>query len=253
MLAAAGYRLEYQDITAVTDRSALVFLHEGLGCVATWKDFPGRLAAATGRRVFIYSRAGYGGSSPVALPRPIDYMEPEGLTVLPAVLDAARIERCILVGHSDGASIAIVNAGGVPDTRVQGLVLMAPHLFAEKSGLDAIRAARQAFETDDLRERLQNRHGSNVDNAFWGWCDAWLDPEFPNWNIEHYLPNIDIPVLQIQGEDDQYGTALQLRCIERGVNGTVVTRLMAECGHAPHLQQADASFEAIMSFLRDMP
>ena len=248
-LMAAGYSLEYEDTKASADRPALVFLHEGLGCVAAWRNVPDRLAAATGWRAFNYSRAGYAGSSAIDLPRSINYMEPEGLTVLPAVLDAAHIEQCVIIGHSDGASIAIINAGGVSDPRVQGLVLMAPHVFAEPCGLDAIRAAREAFETGDLRARLRKYQASNVDNAFWGWCDAWLDPAFLQWNIEHYLPGIDIPVLQIQGEDDQYGTKIQLECIERGVSGPVTTHLIPDCGHAPHLQQSDTAFELILSFL----
>jgi pimeloyl-ACP methyl ester carboxylesterase len=252
-LEAAGHALEYADIAAAgADRPALVFLHEGLGCVAGWKDFPRRLAATSGCRAFSYSRAGYGGSSGITLPRPIDYMEPEGLTVLPAVLDAARIGDCVLVGHSDGGTIALINAGGVGDPRVRGLVLLAPHVYAEPCSLDAIRAARAAFEGGELRARLREYHGDNVDDAFWGWCDTWLDPRFLEWTIERYLPGIEIPVLQIQGEHDQYGTRIQLECIERGVSGSVTTHVLAACGHAPHVQQSEATFGLIMSFLRDL-
>ena len=176
----------------------IVMLHEGLGCVALWRDFPARLAAATGHGVFAYSRAGYGGSDPVDLPRPLDYMSREARLSLPAALDAIRLERGILLGHSDGASIAAIYAGEHADERIKGLVLMAPHLFTEKPGLASIAEARRAYETGDLRAKLAKYH-MHVDCAFRGWNGAWLDPGFKAWNIEDAVGRWRVPALVIQG------------------------------------------------------
>ncbi len=163
----------------------IVMLHEGLGCVALWRDFPAKLAASTGFGVFAYSRAGYGGSDPVDLPRPLDYMSREAQASLPAVLDAIGFERGVLLGHSDGASIAAIYAGEHSDDRLLGLVLIAPHLFTESTGLASIAEARRAYETGDLRSKLAKYH-AHVDVAFQGWNRAWLDPEFERWNIEDF-------------------------------------------------------------------
>lgn len=226
-----------------------MLLHEGLGCVAMWKDFPERLAAATGCNVFAYSRAGYGRSSAISLPRPLDYMQREGLEVVSPILTAMNFSCCVLIGHSDGASIAIVNAGGVRDPRVRGLVLMAPHVFAEETGLRSIEQARIAYAETNLRERLAKYHGANVDNAFKGWCDAWLDPGFRAWNIEHFLPPIAVPSLLIQGVDDQYGTRLQLDRIAGQVKGEVETQLLADCKHAPHFEQPERTLQLNQAFV----
>ena len=228
----------------------LVLLHEGLGCVALWRDFPQHLAAATGHPVFAYSRLGYGKSSPAALPWPLDYMEREGMYGLPRLLDLAGIGDCVLVGHSDGASIALVNAGVVSDSRVRGAIVMAPHVFAEEIGLANIALAREAYVTGDLREKLAKYHGENVDCAFHGWCDSWLHPAFRHWNIEHVLPGIRAPLLQIQGEGDQYGTTAQLMAIERGVRGRCTTLLLPACRHAPQFEQPTATLQACVEFLR---
>lgn len=245
-----GVRLEYRWLGPPPEAApTLVFLHEGLGCVALWKDFPDRVAEATGWGVLVYSRAGYGGSDPVHVPRPLSYLHSEGLEVLPRVLDAAGVRRAILVGHSDGASIALINAGGVRDPRVSGAVIMAPHVFNEQRAVDSIRKTQAAYESGTLREGLARYHGDNVDVAFWGWCRAWLDPEFWHWKLEQYLAPIAIPLLLIQGKDDEYGSAAQIEAIERQVTGSVETLWLPRCGHVPHRDQPEATLRAIRSFV----
>ncbi len=243
-----GTALEYQLLkpSQPTDLT-LVFLHEGLGCVAMWKDFPRRVAQLTGCRVLTYSRAGYGRSAPCPLPRPLSFMHDEALRVLPKILDQAEIQKAVLVGHSDGASIALINAGGIDDTRLQGLVLMAPHLFVEELTLSSIRTARTAYETTDLRERLARYHGDNVDCAFWGWNQVWLDPDFLDWNLEAYLPKINVPVLLLQGEEDNYGTIRQLETISEQLPQTE-TILLPECGHSPFRDKAAETLQSIAQF-----
>jgi len=243
-----GISLEYRLITGDADAPVFVLLHEGLGCVALWRDFPERLAAATGHPVFAYSRAGYGGSDPISLPRPLDYMSREATTVLPYVLEAARISQHTLIGHSDGASIALVYAGEVRDPGLHSVVTLAPHVFAEQSGIDSIAAIDKTYIEGGLRTRLEKYHGANVDCAFRGWCDAWLDPGFIRWSIEPALAGIKVPVLQIQGRDDEYGTVEQLTRIEQALGGSVETLLLDACGHAPHLERAEETLAAIGEF-----
>jgi len=213
----------------------LVFLHEGLGCVAMWHEFPERLAQATGFGALVYSRAGYGNSDPVELPRAVRFMHDEALVTLPQVLDAFEIREAILVGHSDGGSIAIIHAGGdvnhkdtkdtknvrnnrtqlnspSPKTLIRGLILEAPHVFVEEIGVASIRSiAEEYLQSRKLRKALARYHGESVDATFGGWCDVWLNPEFRSWNIEEYLPGINVPVLLIQGADDRYGTLDQVK------------------------------------------
>jgi pimeloyl-ACP methyl ester carboxylesterase len=224
----------------------LVLLHEGLGCVALWRDTPARLAQATGCGVFAYSRLGYGGSDPVPLPRPLTYMHDEAAR-LPGVLDAAGVRRAILVGHSDGASIAAIYAGSRYDPRVRGLVLIAPHFFTEETGLASIASARDAYEHGDLRTRLA-RHHRDVDVAFRGWNAAWLDPGFRAWRIDEFLPYIRVPMLLIQGERDEYGTAAQLRAVEEVAYGPVETLIVPGAGHAPHRDAPDLVLGAVEAF-----
>lgn len=245
-----GVRLEARWLGPAPEAApTIVLLHEGLGSVSMWKDFPERLAEATGYGVLVYSRQGYGASDPVSLPRPLEYMHTEALDVLPRVLDEAGIRQCFLLGHSDGASIALINAGGVPDPRVIGLVVMAPHVLTESFSLESIARAREAFVQGGLRKGLERHHGSNVDGAFWGWNGAWLDPGFGDWNIEEYLPHIAQPVLQIQGHDDEYGTDVHFRSIERHVSGPVTSLWLQGCGHSPHRDQPEATVAAIRDFL----
>jgi pimeloyl-ACP methyl ester carboxylesterase len=227
----------------------LVLLHEGLGCVALWRDFPEALAAATGYGVFAYSRFGYGGSDPVALPRPMTYMHDEALTVLPRVLDAACVRRVVLIGHSDGGSIAAIHAGAVRDPRVVGVVMMAAHFFVEELNIASIRAIKATYEQGDLRERLARYH-RNVEVAFRGWNDAWLDPRFGAFDITQQVAQIRVPVLALQGADDPYGTAEQLRVLERWARCPVETRLIESARHAPHLEAREATMDAIVPFVR---
>jgi pimeloyl-ACP methyl ester carboxylesterase len=246
-----GASLEYRYVRPdAPGRPTLVFLHEGLGCVAIWRDFPDRLAEATGCGALVYSRAGYGRSSPVPLPRPLRYMHDEGLAALPRLLDAAGLDDVILVGHSDGASIALVHAGGAdPRRRVRAVVTEAPHVLCEDLSVRSIREARRAYEEGDLRARLARLHGDHVDVAFWGWNRAWLDPGFMAWNIEEYLPAIRVPILVVQGRQDQYGTAEQYERIRAAAGGPVEVVLLDACGHSPHRDQREATLEAMRSFL----
>ena len=251
-----GERIEYVWVGPDAPNSAaLVFLHEGLGCVDTWRDFPAELAHSTSTRALVYSRAGYGGSSPVAVaPRSVRYLYHEAETSLPALLDALHVEHCILVGHSDGASIALIhaatrNAGG----RVQALIVEAPHSFVEDMCLTSIEQIKVAYETTELRERLERRHGKNVDCAFWGWNGMWLDPEFRHFNIEALLPRITIPILAIQGVDDEYGTLRQLDVLERHCARTVERVVLPACGHGPHRDQRDETLQKMSEFIKKSP
>jgi pimeloyl-ACP methyl ester carboxylesterase len=224
----------------------LAFLHEGLGSLPQWRDFPARVAERTGHGALVYSRFGYGASDPVPLPRPLTYMHEEAREVLPLVLDAAGVGEVVLIGHSDGASIALMAA--TTDRRVRGLVLEAPHVFVEDISIASIEKAKTAYESGDLRARLAKYH-AHVDVAFRGWNDAWLDPDFRSWNLEHYLPAITVPVLVIQGEDDPYGTRAQVDAIARATRDRVDTLMLPACGHAPHRDQPEATLQAIATFV----
>jgi pimeloyl-ACP methyl ester carboxylesterase len=228
---------------------ALVLLHEGLGCVAMWRDFPEKLAERTGCGVLVYSRFGYGKSDPVKLPRPLSYMHDEALQVLPKVLDAAKIEKAILVGHSDGASIATIYAGGAQDFRVRGLVLMAPHFFVEDVSIKSIEAAKVAYETTDLRQRLAKYH-KDVDVAFRGWNDAWLDPGFREWRIEDSIAHVRVPMLLIQGENDEYGTLAQIELAQAESYSPADALMLKNCRHSPHADQPEAVLRGIEEFTR---
>lgn len=229
------------------DAPTLVLLHEGLGSAGLWRDFPERLAAATGFGVLAYSRAGYGQSDPADLPRPLDYMTREAVDVLPHVLDAAGVRRCVLLGHSDGATIAAIHAGTVSDMRVRGVILMAPHFFTEPMGLAEIARAKVAFDGGNLRARLA-RHHADPDNAFRGWNDAWLDPRFADWNVGDVIDYWRIPALVIQGRDDPYGTLAQVAEVETRSYAPVDTAILENCRHAPHLEQPDAVLAHVAEF-----
>lgn len=226
----------------------LVLLHEGLGSLGLWRDFPEKLQAATGLGVVAYSRAGYGGSDPEPLPWPLDYMERHASGVLPGVLDTIGFRRGMLVGHSDGASIAALYAGTVSDPRVQGCVLLAPHFFVEQVCLDAIAAAKEAYEEGGLRARLERHHGRNVDNAFYGWNASWLAAEFRKWDITDALHQIRVPLLLLQGLADPYGTAGQVEAASRLCPAPADVRLMEGVGHAPWREAEAETLEAIRSF-----
>jgi pimeloyl-ACP methyl ester carboxylesterase len=241
-------RLEYRMIGPRPDEApTIVMLHEGLGCVGLWNAFPDQLAAATGAGVFVYSRAGYGQSSPVKLPRPLSFMHEEAKDVLPPLLDAIGFRRGLLLGHSDGASIATIYAGSVQDHRVRGLVLIAPHFFTEDMGLAEIARAREIYETTDLREKLARWH-VDVDNAFRGWNDVWLDPDFRKWDITTELAYIRVPILIVQGADDQYGTVKQIEAAERECYCPVEVALMPGVRHSPHREAPDVLLKITSEF-----
>jgi len=250
-IVAAGHRLEAVWFPArVADTPTIVMLHEGVGCVSGWRDWPEELAQKTGHGVLVYSRWGYGGSDPVDLPRPLRYMHDEGILALPEVMDAIGVREAILLGHSDGASIAILHAGHEKaKPRVKGLVLLAPHVFCEDVSAAAITSIREEYVSGDLRERLERRQGANVDGAFWGWNRAWLDPGFRAWNIESFLPAIEVPVLVIQGDADPYGTLAQVDAIEKGVRGPFARLVLPECGHAPNKERPEETTAAVVSFV----
>jgi pimeloyl-ACP methyl ester carboxylesterase len=246
----AGHALEYEWLDAAeTGRPTLVFLHEGLGSVRQWRDFPLQVVKATGCRALLYSRYGYGQSDVLAEPRvDLRFMHREALEVLPALLEALRIECPVLVGHSDGASIALIHAGA--GHAVRALAVMAPHVFVEPICVQSIRNAADAFATTDLAQRLGKYHRDPA-KTFHLWADAWLDPEFMHWNIEQYLPGIGCPVMAIQGEDDAYGTMAQLERIRRGVRGPCKLVPLAACGHTPFRDQPQATLDALTRFVHE--
>jgi len=228
----------------------LVFLHEGLGSATMWRDFPRQLADATGCGALVYSRAGYGASEPAPLPRPIRYMHDEAL-VLEYVLRENGVRDAILVGHSDGASIAIIYAGSGRRDVLRAMILEAPHVFAEPGGLASIAKMKEVYATTDLPRKLARYH-RNPDDAFRGWNDVWLDPQFRAWNIEEFLPHIDVPLLLIQGEDDEYGTWKQIDAIAAQVRGPVETLRVANCGHSPHRDQPALVLDAMARFVTSL-
>lgn len=245
-----GQHLEVKRVSGIRpDLPTLVLLHEGLGCIAMWRDFPERLAQMTGNPVFAYSRLGYGRSQPCEVPRPLSYMHREGRDVLPEVLRVAGIDNHVLVGHSDGGSIALIHAGGNVDAGLRAVITMAAHVFCEEITVASIAEAKLAYENGRLREGLKKYHGDNTECAFWGWNKAWLDPDFMQWNIEEYLPHITVPTLVIQGLDDQYGTLAQVESIAGSVAGAVETCLLEDCAHSPFKEQQSQTLAAIHKFL----
>ena len=240
--------LEYRLIgPQPSDAPCIVLLHEGLGSAGLWGDFPDKLQAATGASVFAYSREGYGASSPVALPRPLDYMQREALDVLPKLLATIGFQRGLLIGHSDGASIAAIYAGGHQDHRLDGIVLIAPHVIVEDVSVSSIAAIKTAYETTELRTKLARWH-EDVDNAFYGWNGAWLDPAFRRWDITDYLAYIRVPVAVIQGVVDQYGTARQVEIIQEECYCPVEVTMLPNTGHSPHREAPEATLRIVAEF-----
>jgi pimeloyl-ACP methyl ester carboxylesterase len=248
---AAGHSLEYECLGAGGPGGpTLVFLHEGLGSIRQWRDFPQQVVQATGCRALVYSRYGYGQSDVLREERAgVRFMHREALEALPALIAALRIDNPVLVGHSDGASIALIYAGSAGHP-VRGLALMAPHVFVEPICVASIRKASETFAGTDLAQRLGKYHRDPA-KTFHLWADAWLDPEFLRWNIEEYLPGISCPVLAIQGKDDEYGTMEQLARIGRGVRGPCELLELAACGHAPFRDQPQATLNAISRFVHE--
>ncbi|MBN8992398.1 MAG: alpha/beta hydrolase [Rhizobiales bacterium] len=229
------------------DAPTIVMLHEGLGSAALWGDFPEKLQAATGAGVFLYSRSGYGASTPARLPRPVDYMHREALDVLPKLLDQIGFRRGLLCGHSDGASIAAIYAGSHQDHRVEGVVMIAPHFIVEDIGVAAIARTKTAYETSSLKEKLARWH-SDVDNTFYGWNDAWLNPAFRNWDISEYLAYIRVPVAILQGADDEYGTMRQIEIAQDECYCPVDVTVIPKAGHQPHREAPGATLAAVQEF-----
>ena len=246
--------IEYQWVgSAEPDATVMVFLHEGLGSVSMWRDFPQRLCEAAGCRGLVYSRPGYGRSTPRAADEvwDPDFMHRQALDVLPALLQALGVDPALhapwLFGHSDGGSIALLHAAHA-GPRVAGAIVLAPHILVEQLSVDSIDKARVAYEQTDLRQRLA-RHHADPDSAFWGWNRIWLDARFRDWSIEREIESIACPLLAIQGLDDEYGTLEQIRGIARRVPGTELLEL-PDCGHLPHRDQPQAVIDASVDLLR---
>ena len=233
---------------AAAHRPTLVFLHDSLGCITTWRAFPETLAAALGCDALVYDRRGYGASSPFGPePRTPRYLEEEA-EVLARVLDACRIPEAVLFGHSDGGSIALVAAARRPEV-VRAVVTEGAHVFVEERTLAGIREARATLRTTDLRERLRRHHGERTDGVTSAWIDVWLSPGFRDWSIESYLPRIRCPVLVLQGTDDEYGTPAQVRAIAKGVAGPARAQLIPGVGHTPHRAAPDEVLRLATAFL----
>ena len=246
---AAGRKLEYQRIDADESKPVLVFLHEGLGSITQWRDFPHKVVAATGCSALLYARYGYGQSDVLEEPRNLDFMHHEAQIALPELLSALDISNPILVGHSDGASISLIHAGS--GHAVRGVIVEAPHVFVEEHGGLGIRAAGEAFRNTDLPHKL-GKHHRDAAKMFYGWYDVWMSDEFPSWNIEASLPGIKCPVMAIQGEDDAYGTMAQLDAIARQVIGPCELVKLADCGHTPHKEQPEKTLAAVTRFIRSI-
>ncbi|OZM81560.1 alpha/beta fold hydrolase [Pseudonocardia sp. MH-G8] len=242
-----GGRVEYEDVPGDPARAALLFLHEGLGSVRLWRGFHHRLAAATGRRAVAFSRLGHGGSDVPPGKRTPRYMHDEAGEVVPAVRAALGLEHVVLVGHSDGASIALLHAAA---SAVDGLVVLAPHVFVEEAGLRGIEEARRAYTQGDLRARMA-RHHRDPDVTFWNWNDGWLDDTFREWDIRSELRGISAPVLGVQGTQDPYGTVVHVEAVRDRASGPVALEVL-DCGHAPHLERADQVEAAVAAFLRTL-
>jgi pimeloyl-ACP methyl ester carboxylesterase len=222
-------------------------LHEGLGSLALWKNFPGEVARVTGHEVMVYSRYGYGNSEPLTEAREVRYMHDEALATLPEFLDTLAIDNPILLGHSDGASIALIHAGAARRP-LTALIVLAPHVFVEDLSLSSIAAIKATYDSTDLPTKL-GRYHQDVDRTFRGWNDIWLRPDFAAWNIEEYLASIAVPILAVQGLNDEYGTMEQVSRIVRTAPLTKVLELN-DCGHSPHRDQAALVLSAIGEFVR---
>lgn len=244
-ITAAGHTLEYAWIEG--SGPTLVFLHEGLGSIRQWRDFPEKVAHASGCRALVYDRYGYGNSDVLREPRVgVDFMHDGALNELPELLENLEIENPILIGHSDGASIALIHAGTY---LVRGVAVMAPHVFIEDICVNSIEKASKQFETTDLPRRLGKYH-RDARKTFHLWADAWLDPAFRSWNIEEYLPRIKCPVLAVQGEGDEYGSMAQLEAIKRQVGGPCELLQLPDCGHSPHKDQPEKVLHSVSGFIK---
>ena len=254
-LRCCGSRLQAKTIlppdTSLTGhRATLVFLHEGLGSITQWRNFPLALVHATGLPALIYDRCGYGRSEPLAQPPDPSYLETEAFERLPAVLAACGIESPILVGHSDGGTIALLHAARYPQGPL-GVVTEAAHVFVEDISIQGIWRTLHAFETTPLRDRLRAHHGDKVDAVFRGWSEVWLSPAFQTWSMVDLLQGIRCPVLAVQGEEDEYGTQAQVQAIVQGVAGPAQALLLPGCAHVPHFQAKEQTLAGMARFILD--
>lgn len=245
-----SYHLVHETEKAATFPT-LVFLHEGLGCLEMWKNFPETLCRETGLNGFVYERIGFGRSAPLGLvPRPINYLEREGRDILPAVLKQAGIENPILVGHSDGGSIALIYGSFYPEN-THAIITEAAHVFVEDVTIKGIVEAGELYFKGNLKPRLERYHADNTEKAFRGWHDTWLIPAFKDWNMEHLLPRISCPLLVIQGIDDEYGTQKQVQSIVENSSGPATPMMVPNCAHVPHFQAVDSVLKGMISFIKD--
>lgn len=244
-----GHRLEFR-LTPPAEAlmPTVVFLHEGLGCLASWRDFPERLAQRTGCGLLIYSRWGYGASEARPTPWPLSYLHDEARTDLPALLRTCGLTDTVLFGHSDGGSIALIAAAADPGL-TRGIITEAAHVMVEDVTLDGLRAALARFETDEFHAALVRLHGANADAVFGGWSTAWLSPAFRSWDIRPLLPEVTCPVLAIQGVDDEYGSEAQVESIAALVSGPVEPWSVRDCGHTPHREKADDVLDRAAAFI----
>lgn len=251
-LTAGGHRLHYEWIGPAPEHApTLVFLHHGLGAVSTWLDLPARLSEATGCGALVYSRQGYGKSAPVQGTRPFRYLHDEALKVLPEVLAETGVRQTILIGHSDGGTIALLYAGAAPGrSAVQGVVSIAAHVIYEEISWASVRAAKKSYATTDMRAKLA-RHHDDVDGAFCAWADMWDNPDCLAWSTVEHLPGIACPVLAIQGTEDEYGTRRQVALIVERTSGGVRAMILDKCGHTPHQEQTETVVDAIVRLVRD--
>lgn len=241
-------RVQRIDVGAAAETPTLVFLHDSLGCIPTWRDFPARLATRTHLDALVYDRRGYGGSSPFPpSPRTSRYLEDEAASLI-AALAALRISSTILFGHSDGGSIALIAAALEPRL-VRAVITEGAHVFVEEVTLAGIQEARETLRTTNLRAKLMRHHGDKTDGVTSAWIDTWLSPGFRDWNIEPYLPRIICPVLAIQGTADEYGTEAQVQAIVSGVSGPARALMIPDVGHTPHRDAADVVIDATTAFL----
>ena len=242
-----GRRLECRWINPEASGPTILFLHHGLGCVSTWRDFPDKLCAAANLPGLVYSRLGYGGSDPLDRPRTPTYLNDEAVADVPKAVAAAGLKRFILVGHSDGGTMSLIQASTQPEG-LAAVVVLAAHMFVEQSNLDAIAETRAQFQSTDLRDKLKKHHGSNVDGAFFGWADNWLDPAFTQLDISGYAASIQCPVLAIRGKRDEYGSPSQIERLRASATCPLEI-LEPDCGHFPHQEDEAAVLAAITRFL----
>ena len=250
---ASGHKLRVRRLThpgkyGQDSRPTLVFLHEGLGSIEMWHDFPEVLLEKTGCNGLVYDRWGHGKSDPIDVQRTLRYVHDEALDTLPEVLENSGVENSILIGHSDGGSIALIFAAEYPRS-VRGLITEAAHVFVEEITLEGIREAMIAYQTTELKEKLARYHHSNTEVIFKAWCETWLTPEFKHRNIEDYLPRVTCPVLVIQGEDDQYGTEAQVESIAGRIAGPATPLLIPDCAHIPHKEATDRVIKEMTEFI----